>query len=172
MPHERHEVVITGLGPVAAIGVGVTAFWASLMAGRSRVVPRDLLVDVGRPVHLPMAAMPPVEEVAGLDRYQRFLADQDCPFYRDLAYTLLAAELALKDAELEYDRDANSIGLIQAFEAPGVEHTVAQLLAMMQGPLPTDGPPPVYDALAPSFYNMQPFLYVHFAGKALGLHGF
>ena len=45
----------------AAIGVGVEALWASLTAGRSPVVPRDLLVDVGRPVHLPMAAMPPVE---------------------------------------------------------------------------------------------------------------
>jgi 3-oxoacyl-(acyl-carrier-protein) synthase len=30
----------------------------------------------------------------------------------------------------------------------------------------------VYDTLAPCFYNMQPFLYVHVIGKVLGLRGF
>jgi 3-oxoacyl-(acyl-carrier-protein) synthase len=53
-----------------------------------------------------------------------------------------------------------------------VERTVGQLFGMFSGPPPTDGPPRVYDVLAPRFYNMQAFLYVHMVGKALGLHGF
>ena len=86
------------------------------------------------------------------------------------SYALLAVELALADAGLEYSRDANDIGVVQAFEAPGVERTVGQLFGMFAGPPPTAGPPPVYEVLAPRFYNMQPFLYVHLMGKALGLH--
>jgi 3-oxoacyl-(acyl-carrier-protein) synthase len=37
---------------------------------------------------------------------------------------------------------------------------------------PGDEPPATYDYLAPCFYNLQAFLYVHLAGKAVGLHGF
>jgi 3-oxoacyl-(acyl-carrier-protein) synthase len=43
---------------------------------------------------------------------------------------------------------------------------------MMGGPLPSEGPPEVYDVLAPHFYGMQPFLYVHLVGRAFGFHGF
>ena len=39
-------------------------------------------------------------------------------------------------------------------------------------PPPTDGPPPVYELLAPQFYHMQPFLFLHLAGKAFSLRGF
>jgi len=166
------DVVITGLGPVTSIGVGAEELWESLLAARTNVVRRALPVDLGRTVEVPIAAMPPIADVPGLGPHAEFLAGQDCACYRDLAYALLASELALADAGLVHDRDDNDVGMVQAFEAPGVEHTVSKLFGMMSGPPPTDGPPPVYDVLAPSFYNMQPFLYVHVASKALGLHGF
>jgi 3-oxoacyl-[acyl-carrier-protein] synthase II len=89
-----------------------------------------------------------------------------------LGYALLAIELALADAGLEYDREKNAIGVVQAFEAPGVERTVARLFELMGQPLPADGPPPVYDLLSPYFYAMQPFVYVHLISKAFGFRGF
>jgi len=42
----------------------------------------------------------------------------------------------------------------------------------MSTPPPPGAPPAVYDMLAPSFYNMQAFVYVHLMGKAFGFHGF
>ncbi|MHC4695573.1 MAG: beta-ketoacyl synthase N-terminal-like domain-containing protein [Planctomycetota bacterium] len=169
---DSNDVVITGVGPVTPIGVGGDALWASLAAGRADVSPRELPLDLGVSVELQMAAMPAPSELPGMDAHYRFLASQECEPYRDLAYTLLAVELALRDAGISFERDANDIGMVQAFEAPGVEHTVSKLLGMMAGPMPTDGPPRVYDHLAPSFYNMQPFLYLHIVSKAFGLHGF
>ena len=166
------DIVITGVGPVTSIGTGHEAVWRSLRAGHAHVSPRTLQVDVGTMVELPIAAMPPSADVPGLSAHEAFLEEQQCPGARDLSYALLAAELAFTDAQLEYDRASNRIGMVQVFEAPGVERTVGQLFAMMGGPMPTNGPPKVYDALAPAFYAMQPFLYVHLMGKALGLHGF
>ncbi|UCE58273.1 MAG: hypothetical protein JSU63_12615 [Phycisphaerales bacterium] len=166
------EVVITGVGPVTSVGIGAKALWEALAAGQANLARRRLPVDLGRFVELPIAGMPPCVEIPAAKSHLAFLSEQDCDCYRDLGYTLLAIELALADAGLSYDRENNRVGMVQAFEAPGVEHTVTQLLGMMAGPMPTDGPPPVYDCLAPSFYNMQPFLYLHLVGKAFGLHGF
>lgn len=179
MPDKPRGVVVTGIGPVTSIGVGGAATWDALAAGRSNVSSRRLAVDLGQFSDFPVAAMPVDDDVLGLDKYLAFLAEQDAVGYRDLAYGLLAIELALADAGLDYDRQQNSIGAIQAYEAPGVERTVGTLLEMMASvgsaaagpPGAMQGPPQTYPLLAPKFYNAQPFVYVHMAAKAFGLHG-
>jgi len=133
---------------------------------------RELRVDVAEGVAMPVASMPPPTDVPGLGVHLDFLTQQEFPGYRDLAYSLLAMELALADAALTFDRQDNRVGMVQAFEAPGVESTVSRLFGLMSTPPPSDAPPRVYDLLAPSFYGMQAFIYVHLAGKAMGLHGF
>jgi 3-oxoacyl-[acyl-carrier-protein] synthase II len=163
MNSNPREVVITGVGPVTGIGVGREALWASLIAGRSNAQRRSLLVDVGKTTELPVVSMPAVDSVPGLAKHMAASAEQGCEGYR-----------ALADAGFlqAYDRDQNTIGVIQAFEAPGVEPTVCRLFGLLTGPPPTQGPPPVYELLSPYFYNMQAFLYVHLVSKAFGLHGF
>ncbi len=172
MSGNEQPVVITGVGPVTSIGLGKEALWASLTAGRTNVPVRRLPTDLGVMVDLPMASMPAASELDGLARHLAFLDGQDCPGYRDLSYAMLAVELALADAGLEYDRETNTIGVVQAFEAPGVERVVGRLFEMMRGPMPTDGPPRVYEHLAPFFYASQPFFYVHLLGKAFRFHGY
>ncbi len=165
------EVVITGLGPVTSIGVGANELWSALQAGRSNVRGREVVVDVQESCELAIASMPPVEDVAGLGEHLAFLETQQAAQYRDLAYTMLAIELALADASLEYDASENNIGVIQAFEAPGVETAVARVFQMAGSPPPTAGPPKLFDLLAPAFYSMQPFVFVHLIGKRFQLHG-
>lgn len=172
MSETNREIVITGLGPVTSIGTGIGEFWKSLLGGVCRTQPKELAVDLGRLETFTVAAMPGSASVPGLDAQFDFLAEQNATGHRSLAYSLLACELALKDAALEIDRDKNTVGLIQVFEAPGVEQTVADLFSKLGQAPPTTGPPPVYEMLAPQFYNMQPFVYVHIMGKRLGLHGF
>jgi 3-oxoacyl-[acyl-carrier-protein] synthase II len=130
-------------------------------------------------------------EVPGLDKHIGFLQAQEAEAHRDLAYTLLAIDLALADAELAIDRASNHVGVVQVFEAPGTEAIVARMFAMMaQGACPPGenpavsagspspnmatpaAPPGMYDLLAPSFYSSQAFFYVHLVGKAFGFHGF
>lgn len=172
MNAEANDVVITGVGPVTAVGIGAEPLWKSLAQGASNVRSRTLRVDLARTIELPLSSMPQSADVPGLDRHLTFLSGQDCEGYRDLAYALFATELALADAELEYGREKNTIGVIQAFEAPGVERTVSRLFEQLSAPMPGDGPPQVYELLAPCFYNMQPFVYVHLADKAFGFRGF
>ncbi|MCH7993403.1 MAG: hypothetical protein IIB57_03055, partial [Planctomycetes bacterium] len=166
------EVVITGVGPVASIGVGADAVWDALAAGRDCITNRAVRSDVASVEELPIASMPDYAEIPGIEPHVRFLGTQDCASNRDLAYSLLAIELAVADAGISYERESNNIGVIQAFEAPAVEATVSELFKMLEMPMPTDGPPKVYEHLAPFFYNMQPFLYVHIIGKAFGFHGY
>lgn len=173
MPTTAHHVpvVITGLGPVTAVGVGARDCGQAIAQGTTAVRRRTLIVDLGKEVELPIADLsqsPP----PGMDKALSFLTEQQCPDARDLAYAIMAAELATRDAQLDWDRRDNRIGMVQVFEAPGVESAVRKLFSLFAGPLPTDGPPPVYDLLADRFYNMQAFVYVHLLAKALGLHGF
>lgn len=172
MKTEAREVVITGMGPVSAVGVGCDAFWTSLAQGRSNVRRRTLRIDLAQTIELPLSSMPEDKDVPGLDRHLTYLARQNFEGYRDLSYALLAIDLALADAKLEYDHDDNNIGVIQAFEAPGVERAVSRLFDQLSMPMPTNAPPQVYEMLAPYFYNMQPFVYVHLVGKAFGFRGF
>lgn len=169
MKSNPRDVVITGLGPITCLGAGCADLWTALCAWRRDVQPRPLLVDLGKFVELPIAGM--AHDQTYLERHNAYLSEQGCEGFRDLAYSLSAIELALSDAGLEFDRADNKIGMIQAYEAPGVERTAARLFQLFSTP-PTGGPPPVYDLLAPAFYNMQAFLYVHVVAKAMGLRGF
>ena len=130
MTVSNDKVVVTGVGPVTAIAIGREALWSALMEGRTNVQPRTVTIDLERQIELPMAAMAPGTNIPELDTHNAFLATQDLEGYRDLAYALLSVELALADAGIEYDRDDNRIGAIQAFEAPGVERTVAWLCGL------------------------------------------
>jgi 3-oxoacyl-[acyl-carrier-protein] synthase II len=169
MASTPRSVVITGLGPVTSIGAGCADLWDALSAGRRNVQSRELVVDLGKVVELPIAGM--TQDDSHMNRHNAYLAEQNCEGSRDLAYSLSAIELALADARLDFDRADNRIGMIQAYEAPGVERTASKLFQLFSTP-PTAGPPPVYDLLAPAFYNMQAFLYVHVVAKAFGLRGF
>ncbi len=172
MTQEPRDVVVTGLGPVTSIGIGREALWEALSRGRSNVTKVHVPVDLGRLVEVPMARMPEENQVPGLSRHLSYLSEQESAGSRELAYSLLAIELAVADARLDYERDRNTIGVIQVFEAPGVERAVSRLFEMMTMPPPPHGPPPVYDLLAPYFYNMQPFVPVHLISKAFGFRGF
>jgi len=172
MNTDQRDVVVTGVGPVTSIGIGAGGLWAALSAGRANVHRRTLSVDAAVSEELPLALMAETSAVAGLAAHMDFLAGQGCASYRDLGYSLLAIELALADARIEYDQHKNNIGVIQAFEAPGLERTVSELFERFTTPMPADVPPRLYELLAPFFYNSQAFLYVHLVGKALGLRGF
>ena len=195
-------VVITGLGAVTSVGAGCDTLWHALDGGRRGVEVRSLPVDVGTRIDVPIARVSQDEDVPGLASELSFLVEQDCAGHRDLAYALVACREAMREAGLSRADDLDGVGMVQAFEAPGTEAVVARLFELVGGmspnadtrgmtdrgpdqainPIAADrpdresrnvaSPPGIYDLLAPSFYRTQPFLYVHLAAKALGLHGY
>ena len=73
----QERVVITGIGPVTPLGTGKVKAWEALAANRTRVVPRDLRVDLAEyeRVHLvPMPAEWHAEE--GMD--PTLLLNEEC----------------------------------------------------------------------------------------------
>lgn len=83
-----NEVVITGIGPVSAIGIGRDAFLRGLADGHSGVTPLSLF-----------AGDYPTAEVRDL-RLEEILPSQKTYLDRASEFTLAAAQLALNDAGL------------------------------------------------------------------------
>ncbi len=171
--------MITGLGPVTSIGIGNDSFWEGLTGGRAAAAKRRLHTDLARGQEFFIASMPPEPRDssradAPAVEPRHYPVDQKrFAGYRDLSFAMTAIDLALGDANLEYDPADNRIGVIQAFEAPGMERAVAKMFQTCAAlPPPEDGPPALYEMLAPYFYNLQAFMYVHAIGKAFGFHGF
>src|SRR5215471_13121452 len=101
------EVVITGLGVVSPIGIGVEAFAASLRAGRSGVRPTSLFDASGFPVRISA-------EVVDFDpkayvRPRKSLKVMS----REIQFGFAAADFALSEAALKPETlDADRFGVV------------------------------------------------------------
>ncbi len=93
-PSAHNAVVVTGVGPVTAIGNGKEAVWESVMAGRSgtRLVEFSWLRERGFKTRVGAPATPPAAA--------EFLAtDQEAKYFDPATqFALAAAKLALSDA--------------------------------------------------------------------------
>jgi 3-oxoacyl-[acyl-carrier-protein] synthase II len=105
----RRRVVITGLGIVSPIGIGVDTFWKSALAGRSGVSAIPAFTD------MPLEAYR--SQVAGqvldfdVDRLPKTVQPERLDRYAQLA--LLAASEALEDAGLRMEREnPHRVGVI------------------------------------------------------------
>ena len=97
----KHRAVVTGLGVVSPIGIGVPAFWERALAGTSGVAALPPFPDlpmegyrsrvVARVADFDVAALPPELHAERLDRYAQF--------------ALVAAREALADSGLALERE-------------------------------------------------------------------
>ncbi|WP_406863618.1 beta-ketoacyl-ACP synthase II [Streptomyces sp. HUAS MG47] len=108
------RVVVTGLGPVTAVGVGAKAFHVGQLEGRSGIRPisrfdaSELSVRIAGEVDLPEELVPERRVAAVTDRITHL--------------ALAAAELALQDAGLAPDTaDRERIGVVLGTGCGGVE---------------------------------------------------
>ncbi len=103
---DRRRVVVTGLGPVASIGIGVRAFAAGLRAGRCGAAPIRAFDPAGFP-HTYACEVPdfqPEKLLRRLDPTQ---------WGRSSQFAAAAARLAAEDAALDPDRvPAERIGVV------------------------------------------------------------
>jgi 3-oxoacyl-[acyl-carrier-protein] synthase II len=163
------RVAITGIGPVTPLGVGKEAAWEALSANRTRVVERELRVDLAEYERAALVPMPAEWHLEDM-KDPTLLLSEECAEYRDLRYAVRAMRLAVEDAGLDLDREADRIGVIYAFEAPGMEAMVRHMLSMPPEALMVEQPR-LYPFVSKHFYHTHSFFYVHVLGKAMGLHG-
>jgi len=95
--NKRHRVVITGMGILAPNGIGLEAFWESLLAGRSGIGPITLFDATG--FKSQMAGE--VKDFNPLDYIEPELKPKRWARHTQLAYA--ATMMALRDAGLDSD---------------------------------------------------------------------
>src|SRR3989304_2229504 len=102
----RRRVVVTGMGAVTPLGVGVETFWAQAVAGRSGIR-RMTLAD---PSHYPCQI---AGEVPEFD-YTRFMDRKDGRrMARFSQYAVAATRMAIEQAALDLDRiDRERAGVV------------------------------------------------------------
>jgi 3-oxoacyl-[acyl-carrier-protein] synthase II len=101
----RRRIVVTGLGIIAPVGIGVAAAWASILAGRSGIA-RITRFDAS---HFPSQI---AGEVKGFDVTQYLSGKEARRYDTFIHYGLVATMEAVKDAGLEgYAGDMERVGV-------------------------------------------------------------
>jgi len=102
----RRRVVVTGLGLISPVGVGVEESWAALCAGKSGIGPITLFDASTFPTRI-------AGEVKGFDPAQFMDRKEVRRNDRFIHFALAAAEMAMKDSGLDMSKeDADRIGCI------------------------------------------------------------
>ena len=104
---ERRRVVVTGMGVVSPVGIGVDAFWNALLSGKSGVTPITEFDATDFPVKI-------AGEVKDFDPV-KYVGDKKTVRHmdRNAQFAVAAAKMAAQDAKLDMSvEDPNRVGTI------------------------------------------------------------
>ena len=104
---ERRRVVVTGMGVVSPVGIGVDAFWNALLTGKSGVTPITEFDATDFPVKI-------AGEVKDFDPV-KYVGDKKTVRHmdRNAQFAVAAAKMAVEDAKLDMSvEDPNRVGTI------------------------------------------------------------
>ena len=122
--HAVRRVVITGLGVVAANGIGKQAFWDATSQGISGIRPISCFSTTD--IHIGVAGQ--VNNFAANDYIDRKLANRTD---RSTHFALAAVQQAVQDAELVLsDENRQRVGAVIASTLGGIEYVVQQFQAL------------------------------------------
>ncbi|MEW6740418.1 MAG: beta-ketoacyl-ACP synthase II [Nitrospirota bacterium] len=116
---EKRSVVVTGLGLVTPLGIGVEASWKSALEGRSGIVPITQFDASQMPVRI-------AGEVKGFDPAPYIEAKEIKKMDRFIHFAMAAATMAAEDSGLKItDENAERVGVIIGAGMgglPAIEH--------------------------------------------------
>jgi len=140
------RVVVTGLGAVTPVGIGVEEFWQGLVAGRSGIDRLDWLVKAGYETQIG-------GYVAGFDPLQYMERKEARHTDRFVQMAVAAADMAVADAGLDFGHeDPERVGIVIGSGIGGIG-TLSEQLAVLN----EKGPARVSPFLIPSMIiNMAP----------------
>lgn len=130
MNTNRRRVVITGLGIVSSVGIGKEAFWKSLVAGKSGIKGITNFDASQYPCQV-------AGEVANFDPLNYIPKKEADRMDRSTQFAVAAAEIAVKDAQLDLDReDSKRIGVAIGTTIGGAGFSYEQHLTFLKrGPM-------------------------------------
>ncbi|UCH33519.1 MAG: beta-ketoacyl-ACP synthase II [Armatimonadota bacterium] len=101
----RRRVVITGLGAVTPVGIGVEPFWQSLVGGRSGIAPIEAFDVSGYPTRF-------AGEVRDFDALQFMERKVAKRMDRYCQFAVAASRIALEDSKLDVGARSERVGVI------------------------------------------------------------
>jgi len=180
------RVVVTGLGPLSAIGCGRRELWDSILKERINLKKKDYFVkgelwdsfllhkiddfDINKFKIDPAV----INELSNWKEGRQDL---------DLLYALAATKLAIDDSALTYDKKNNNISLFLTVEHPGfepfIDGMVKEALEYLGGNLISGKEPSkldiyrhLYSKCVDHAYDLHTFIYLYLLAKAFGIHGY
>jgi 3-oxoacyl-[acyl-carrier-protein] synthase II len=106
MSAERARVVVTGLGAVSPLGIGIAANWDAVVAGRSGIAPITLFDPSALPVRI-------AGEVRGFDPGLYLEKKEIKKVDRFAQFAIAAAQMAVDDAALAFaPEQAGRVGVV------------------------------------------------------------
>jgi len=170
------RIVITGLGPFSAIGMGKDEVWDSVLRGHTGLTQEKFTLG-GKLIDKYFVHRLKEFNIEQFHINKRILADilqwKDQKEPRDLFYLMAAAKLAFDDSKINIDK--NRIGLVLAHENPGLDEfyrdIVDELYKLKQKDKVTffKG---VNEGFSKRGHDLQTFVFLYFIAKALDIHGY
>lgn len=125
MPKER--VVVTGLGPVSSVGLGIEQFWQGIVSGRSGVQ-RIKRIPVDQQPASKIAA-----EISDFDPSKFMDAKSIKRTDRFIQFAIVASMLAAADAKLDMEKeDPLRVGVVAGSAAGGFQTIEDQFRTLME----------------------------------------
>lgn len=174
MSHEN-RIVITGLGPLSAIGIGKEALWKSVLDGKTGLVLKDFFAH-GKKVDSFY-----IHEINnfninnfGIDEtvlgdIENWKKEKDWP---DLSYLLAATKLALDDSKLA-NNIGNNIGLVLTHENPGLDQFFMDMFNTLQENVGRGmNFKEFFEKFSKKSHDLQTFVFLYFVAKTFDIHGY
>ena len=115
MNTNKRRVVITGMGIISPVGVGIQSFWNSLLEGKSGISTIENISLDGHTVHI-------AGEIKDFDKISNLDAKESRRMDRYTQFALTAAEEAVQDSKVSTDNvDAYRFGVIVGSAAGGFD---------------------------------------------------
>ena len=123
---EEQRVVVTGMGVVTPLGIGLDTFWQGLAAGRSGVGPITLCDPGDSPSRI-------AGEVNDFDPLRYFDAKEVRRLSRASQFAVVAAQMAVADAALDLDAESrDDVGVILGSGSTAAPETEATMRVLVE----------------------------------------
>lgn len=178
----KKRIVITGIGPIASVGIGKEDFWNGLCQQNVNIeyVNYRINNEIWTSFYKHRVKK---FDINNFEIDLNFLNDLN--YWKgnhedlDLNFLIAASKLALVDSKLQYNFEKNDIGLIVTHENPGLEQYFSYMLESSFDFFVNQREIPkkeyfnhMIKKMMKSSYELQTFMPIFHIAKIFGLHGY
>lgn len=180
---QEKRVVITGIGPLTAIGIGKDALWDALVAGKTNVKHEEWFIDgeLWEKFYLHKIDNFDIKNF-GIDKnaLEEIKSWKEGEEVTDLYYLLAAVKLALNDSGLKFDSEDNNIGCVVTHENAGLEQYISKNIDFSFNEIKNKSDIPSKKGFSRKYhyhsiksaYDMQTFMVLFHILKTFNIHGY